>query len=226
MKKNLTIIALACLVTASVQAQGLVVFSSSTQNISTNNSLSQLGATAVGKTLGAGNYNYALFYSVAATTVNGSATASSGLAGNYVWTDSNWTFAGDYAASSATAGRFVALSANGDGSSTVSGLGAGAGAQFVVGGWNSALGSTISALQTALATQGTFGFVGESAVSGQLIAGNGALIPNPNTFGGTAPQLQAFQLGSFLVAPTPEPGTMALAALGGASLLLFRRRNK
>jgi hypothetical protein len=26
------------------------------------------------------------------------------------------------------------------------------------------------------------------------------------------------------IAPTPEPGTMALAALGGASLLLFRRR--
>jgi len=41
----------------------------------------------------------------------------------------------------------------------------------------------------------------------------GSLINSPNT------QLYLLQ-----VAPTPEPGTMALAALGGASLLLFRRR--
>lgn len=49
-------------------------------------------------------------------------------------------------------------------------------------------------------------------------------VPGPaGTPGNFAAVLTPF--GVFLpVAPVPEPGTMALAALGGASLLLFRRR--
>ena len=35
---------------------------------------------------------------------------------------------------------------------------------------------------------------------------------------------QAASFGTFVPAPIPEPATMALAAIGGASLLLFRRR--
>jgi hypothetical protein len=36
--------------------------------------------------------------------------------------------------------------------------------------------------------------------------------------------MQGFTLGSFAVPVVPEPGTLALAALGVSSLLLFRRK--
>jgi hypothetical protein len=45
---------------------------------------------------------------------------------------------------------------------------------------------------------------------------------NNNLVAGRAPQYEA----SVTAVPTPEPGTMALAALGGASLLFWRRRSK
>ena len=45
---------------------------------------------------------------------------------------------------------------------------------------------------------------------------------NPGTFLAAAGSAQPLQFG--VIAPVPEPSTMALAALGGASLLLFRRR--
>jgi len=48
----------------------------------------------------------------------------------------------------------------------------------------------------------------------------------PNSVGGTGPTMSG--MGSYGVGGTPvaapEPGTMALAALGGASLLMFRRK--
>ena len=64
-------------------------------------------------------------------------------------------------------------------------------------------------------------------MTGLLTAGDGAGVSTPSLFGTTSPFSPGFTLG--LVAPVaavPEPGTMALAALGGASLLLFRRKNK
>jgi hypothetical protein len=217
MKKTLFTIALAGLAACSLQAQGLVIFSSSTQNMSTNNGVSS------GKTLGAGNFYYALFQSVAATTVAGNgSTAVQGLNASSVLTDGNWSLVG-YAASTATAGRFAATAPNGDGSTTV-GVTGGNAEQFVVIGWSVNLGQTISALQTALATGGTTGFLGQSVVSGSITTGNGALLPTPNTFQASAPQMQAFTLGSFTVASTPEPGTMVLAGLGGLALLGLRRK--
>jgi hypothetical protein len=88
------------------------------------------------------------------------------------------------------------------------------------------LGSTLSALQQSLAINGTTGFLGESVVSGAITTGNGALLPTPSLFQPSAPALQGFNLGAFTITSTPEPGTLALAALGGASLLMFRRKNK
>jgi hypothetical protein len=35
---------------------------------------------------------------------------------------------------------------------------------------------------------------------------------------------ETFYVDNFQVVPTPEPGTMGLAAMGGAALLFFRRR--
>jgi hypothetical protein len=220
MKKILIAIGLAATVAVSAQAQGLVIFSSAAQNSSTN------GAT-VGKIAGVGNYYFALFYSATATTVSGSSTPIQGTNGAYAFSDSNWTLlTATIATNTSTAGRFIAAAPNADGSSTIPGIAAGNSAQFVVVGWSANLGNTVSALTQALAVNGTTGFLGESVVSGAITLGNGGLVPTPGLFGPALPAIQGFTLGAFTITSTPEPGTLALAALGGASLLMFRRKNK
>jgi hypothetical protein len=219
MKKILTAIALTTLVAVASQAQGLVVFSSSTQNMSTNNG-------TIGKAVaGVGNFYYALFVSTTTTTVGGNAAPIQGTNGVYAFNASGWTYVA-LGSSTAVAGRFADVAPNGDGSTTVPGVAAGNSANFVVVGWSANLGSTLSALEQALAINGTTGLLGESIVSGSIATGNGGLLPTPNLFQASAPQMQAFTLGAFTITSTPEPGTLALAALGGASLLMFRRKNK
>jgi len=226
MKKILTTLAAIAVVSIGAQAQGLVNFANSASagsKISTN-SVGGGAATALTGTT-AGTFYYALFYSAAATTVNGSASSvipSVASAGTYVWSDANWTFSGSYATNTATAGRVQGnTSANGPGA-TVAGLAGGSFAQFVVVGWSASLGSTISALQAAIAG-GQFNpgqYIGQSAVSGSVQVGDGVSVPNPAIIAASG-SVTGFTLG---VLPVPEPGTMALAALGGASLLLFRRK--
>jgi hypothetical protein len=220
MKKIIVAMSIATAVVLSSHAQGLVFFSSSTQNMSTNNG-------TVGKTAaGAGNFYYALFVSTTASSVAGNTSPIQGTNGVYAFSSAAWTLVADIDTSS-TAGRFADPAANGDGSTTLpTGFAAGTSAQFVVVGWSANLGSTVSALTQALAINGTTGLLGESGVSGAISAGNGGTLPTPSLFGAAAPNIQAFTLGAFTISSTPEPGTLALAALGGASLLMFRRKNK
>jgi hypothetical protein len=228
MKKILLTIGLAAIAALSSQAQGYVVFSSSTQNMSTNNtagSQQAAGAVATGKTLGAGLFYYALFVSSTGAGANAQQGFSSGNSSTYVFNEAQWVLDTDPTATSsstATAGRFAAGNANSDGSVTVPSITGGNPYYFQVVGWSANLGTTLGQAIIALTTPGQSGYIGQSIISGQITVGNGGSIPAPNTFGTIAPTMQAFTLGSFVA--TPEPGTLALAALGGASLLMFRRK--
>jgi len=224
MKKLFITIAIAASAYATVQAQGLVVFNNgsgtkvSTNGVSGGPALGVTGATA-------GSFYYALYMSASATDVGGSTAAAipgATALGTFVFNAANagsWTQVA--LGTNTTAGRFLSSTPDANGNTAIAGLAAGSSAQFLVLGWSANLGSTVSALQAALTAQ-TQGWLGESVVSGPITAGNGTSIPASATFGSGSPFIQGFTLGE---TPTvPEPGTLALAALGASSLLMLRRK--
>jgi hypothetical protein len=95
-------------------------------------------------------------------------------------------------------------------------------------GWSANLGTTYSAFLTSLQNWATTpivnAFVGASSMGTMTIQNAN---PGITVFGGGAGNINN-QSGNAMVmeplATVPEPGTMALAALGGASMLLFRRK--
>jgi len=120
-----------------------------------------------------------------------------------------WNWATNSAAPSAplqvTGGANGLWSYNGGASFILAGPGAGSTIQIVVIGWNNA------------------GSIGSSADIGwsnpfNYLTGANASDPNGTTVFSSSGANQ------FGVAPIPEPSTIALAGLGGLSLLLFRRR--
>jgi len=172
------------------------------------------------------SYYFALFYSTTQTTVGGSTSAFAGTNSSYVFNTSGWTDAGLIGTNSAAAGGRFASSINVDAAnnSTVNGLPGVTAAQFVIIGWSANIGTTWQSVQSYLANPTVNGFFGESGVSGAITTGNGGTQVTPATVGVSAPQIGAFTLGLVTPLPTPEPATLALAGLSGASLLLFRRR--
>lgn len=90
-------------------------------------------------------------------------------------------------------------------------------------GWSASLGTSWSEIASQLAANSwnALGYYGISSIGQVTSGGVGApASPAASLFGPT--QISSFNLNG--VAPVPEPATMALGALGGAALLLFRRR--
>ncbi len=136
-----------------------------------------------------------------------------------------WAHTGLYGTNQNAAGRFtggLGLVANS--------WAAGETKAFFVVGWSANNGSTLDMawLQPGGVDTGhglfrgpSQGFFGVSAIAPAGVAGGGPQsLPNLVVFGG----LQGIQSGFNLV-PVPEPATLALAGLGAAALLIFRRRN-
>ena len=232
MKKLIAIMSIVAGVTSICGAQGYVFFVNSAAaatHISTN---SAVGGIATGQTTAytslANAYYYALFSSAAATTVGGTTGGALGTNGVYAFNDSaNWTAVGVNGgyATNYTLGRMQpAGPLNADSSTSIANPSAGGTAQFLVIGWSGNIGTTWQNVQSYLANPTVVGWVGESLVSGVQTLGNGGSIAPSNVFGSAAPFIGGFTMGQVAPSVVPEPGTLALAALGGASLLMFRRK--
>lgn len=144
-------------------------------------------------------YNFGLFI------------APSGTAAPTGIDDANWQFVAAYAVNSTAASGAGRL--QNPGTTTVAGYAAGTEISFIVRGWQSSTGTdNWEAAKPGLSVFGT-------STVGTLVLGGGA-IPNSSAWGLAAgTQIQGLNLVSI-----PEPTSMALAGLGAAALLIFRRR--
>ena len=222
-------------------AQGFVAWSASPAgsligqtNATTYSSLSaslgngQAAGGVTGNTAGGGSVGNTFYYALMINTTGSQTTAPTTLAGL-----SSWTYTGLAMTNGASNnGRLNPISPA-TGSVPYSGSG---NENFMLVGWSANIvnSTNVGAVFTDLNTWSTVGgtitgnaFFGVSAV-GTLAPSTSNLSPT-GLFGANPGQINnpssaAMQLYLLSVAPTPEPGTMALAALGGASLLLFRRR--
>jgi len=204
----------------------LFIGNTSTSKISTNGVTATVGMT--GGSVMPGNSSppgtayefaaYAYWTGSLNTSTNSGTTA--GVAGVLTpWANSSWELVG-YGTNTTGSGRL------GDtgvlGYETVANIPVGVYATIELIGWNVAVGgSDISAFTTAY-NANTAGLLFGASLAGSILLGNGTVPPNTTILGTGAGNIAGFTLGT--VAAVPEPSTMALAALGGASLLLFRRR--
>jgi hypothetical protein len=228
MKNTIAILALSAATAYTGFSQGEIQFLNGNKTqISVNSALG--GAATSTSTAGTGLYYYALFSSVASTSVANVGTAAeiptTGTAPAFVFSDNTWTFDNDYGTSTASAGKLQAETLDSNGYTQIPG--SPASAQFVVIGWSANIGSTLTSVESWLAGAdgAELGYIGESAVSGSFGTGNGSpgSTATPGIlFSPTAPALAGFTLGQFT--PSPEPSTIALGVMGACSLLALRRK--
>ena len=215
--KKLLITAAATLVTVAAFAQGTVYFS--------NGAFNKISSGAAGSAAGtwaaipgtAGLINYGLFYGTGATQ------------------PAALTFLGSISGVNSTANPGVIASAAGTPVTALGIPGTTPGQTTVwvqIAGWSASFGTDWAAAQAAAATtQGDY--FGESKVINVAPGLAGGLGPPTGpgaaiwqTATGTDPSKLAggFAIFSGGGAVTPEPSTMALAGLGMAAMLIFRRR--
>jgi hypothetical protein len=207
MKKLLTMAALVGATTVSF-AQGTVNFANSALTLISAGTAANHTSGPATPLSGVTAFNYALFLAPSTTVTSGGQSTT--------FTDPVFqTSTGVGNVNSATAaGRMPTL--NGyvtTGSGTV---------DFLVRGWSANAGSTWAAA-LAFWNNGNPAqdmWLGQSVIGNDIILGGG---PTPATtlFGAGASQVGGFTMTYY---PTPEPTSMALAGLGAASLLMFRRR--
>jgi len=243
MKKMLVTLA-ASVVSAAAFAQGTVSWSTAGANmiVQTNGTTystfsktgggtstgfgsigSTLGNTAANNAaLGYAGYNYELLVSSSASS------APTTLANLSVWNDANLQATN----SSASNGRIVQTSTGGAGGvanntqAVASNWAAGVTEGVILVGWSANLGSTWSAALANLNTPAYtgLGYFGVSAF-GSLASNVGN--PGVTVIGANAGQINNPSASPMVLMPinaVPEPTTMALVGLGGAAMLMIRRK--
>jgi hypothetical protein len=235
--KKIILTMTAVAVAATAFAQGFVNFSPGTFSVTTNTSVSPfVGGTGTGGTSGvtattANGFYYALLYVPQVSPGVGSYTGSLPTDTNaFDATGLNWQFGGIISTNSSTAGRVLGqgTGVNVDG---LVGWGNGETNYFMLVGWSANLGDNWTTVSNELANPALL-----QSISGPIYFGNTAIgfenpsaaAPGISLFGSTAnaggqPIVIANGMPLYLI-PVPEPTTVALAGLGGLSMLLFRRR--
>jgi len=218
MKKLLSIAAVAAVSTL-VHGQGYIITQATGAAITTNTSpfTAQGTGTIVSGKLdkGANDFYFALLFD--ATTPSGNTPTSAG-----------------WAQVTQNGGAALAINNNTilNGGTTGTGTSVGAQVNLAAGqtynvelvGWSASLGTTWAQVASQY-TSGTwtapgyFNFSSVSTITPFATSGAGAPALFPTVFPNSSLVLYA-------VSATPEPASMALIGLGGASLLLFRRKNK
>jgi hypothetical protein len=173
------------------------------------------------------------FFNTASTlssaTVNGVSAATSGAAGSYYYglllsatPTGPFTFSGAYATNLAVAGRFT-----GGANVAVTGWAAGATMSYEVAIWSASLGPTFQAgwLNNQFPGAPAGSVFGLSSIATGISGGAGTpASPSFNLFGGATGIQNGFNANPTSGVIIPEPSSMALAGLGAAALLIFRRR--
>ena len=156
---------------------------------------------ATGLTVSGGwGYYYALYVSTNATSVSGQTAAILGAdSTSYAFGDSNWNLVAY--GTNFLRGQFMSTSPDVFERTVVPGIPGGVPARFVVIGWSANIGTDVGTLQTWFngGSPAANGWIGQSAVSGALVLGNGGAVATPQLFGTNALALQGFTLG--LVSP-------------------------
>jgi len=215
MKKIVLIASLVAVSTAASYSQGLVSINQTLNKVSTNTTASVTGAVD-----GNGKYAFELLFVNGNTTIASTANQLNGNAGNVaIWTDTGVSGANGFGLNR---GKLVSGTSVSVASWTAPGPTLDNGSSFIIVGWSTAdYGSTwagmIAQLQTGLAAGGYFG---TTAVSIGFAGGGASSLPAYNEWASVASGNLILQQ----VVATPEPGTIALAGLGGLSLLALRRK--
>ena len=226
MKKIITTLAVSLSVCA-VMAQGTVqwsgvagLFIGQTNSTVYSTFGANGGSPAVGGSVGAtlGNATTSYYYELLVSqTATAAPTSVSALA---AWTDTTLSAINGAGSN----GRILQQNANTQAAAV--GWAAGQSANIVLVGWSANLGTTWSEALSALNAQ-SYGLDSFFGVSSMGTLTSGTANPGVIVFGSSAGQINngaSNPMQMNILAPVPEPATMALAALGGASLLLFRRR--
>jgi hypothetical protein len=237
MKKILTTIAIAAMA-AGAFAQGYINYSLSFTYIT-----AQTNATVYSPLFGGGSANGtqgvtesgsagALVYDYALLYQPSTGPSTLGILDSNVW-DGSWQAAGALfvGTNNNTAGRLSALNSGNQQVPWANGVTN----NIIVVGWSGNLGSSWLTVSNELAnwstTESSFAgqtvFFGESTlgyISPNLSTPGAAIVNNAATANGLPIYSLNTQLYELPTTAVPEPGTMALAGLGGLSMLLFRRK--